>query len=143
MDEGDDFRSQTDSSDGHPSIQCAACASALRSPGRDNVAFLLLDQFTIPLVGCDDHLEEFSSLCGLAARRSVKLLDHRPAGGVHCPGCRHGPHATQQPVVPVGSGALAVLACSTHCSEILDRFRTGLQIRQHLNASLDGSSADP
>ena len=41
-------------------IQCSMCKAALESPGRETVSFLLLDQFTIPLVGCPEHLQQFS-----------------------------------------------------------------------------------
>ncbi len=143
MDTADTPQSPTDSPDRHRSIQCAACESALHSPGRETISFLLLDQLTIPLVGCDDHLEQFSSLCGLATDNSPELLGHRPAGGLHCPGCRHAPYDTHQPVVPIGSGGLAVLACPTHQSDIVGRFRAGLRIRDQLTASLDASSTDP
>ena len=33
-------------------IRCGMCETALRSPSRDTLSFLLLNQFTIPLVGC-------------------------------------------------------------------------------------------
>ena len=142
MDDGDPLQSVPDSPDGSQFIQCTACESALQSPGRKSVSFLLLDQLTIPLVGCDNHLEEFCSLCGLATEGRAELLNHRPAGGVNCPSCRHAPHKPQQPVIPVGNGGLAVLACSTHQSDILSRFSTGLQVREHLTSSLDGASTD-
>ncbi|CDK38434.1 hypothetical protein [Halorubrum sp. AJ67] len=142
MDDGTSLQSAADSADGNQFVQCAACESALRSPGRGNLSFLLLDQLTIPLVGCDDHLEEFRSLCGLATESRAELLDHHPAGGVNCPSCRHAPHQPQR-VIPVGNGGLAVLACETHQSDILSRFSTGLQVRQHLTSSLDGTSTDP
>ena len=142
MDDGDPLKSVPDSPHGNQFIQCAACESALQSPGRESVSFLLLDQLTIPLVGCESHLEEFCSLCGLATEGRAELLNHRPAGGVNCPSCRHAPHKPQQPVIPVGNGGLAVLACSTHQSDILSRFSTGLQVREHLTSSLDGASTD-
>lgn len=137
MDEDDSHQSTVDPSPGPQSIQCAACESALQSPGRKTVSFLLLDQLRIPLVGCDNHLEEFCSLCGLATEGRAEIINHRPAGGVHCPSCRHAPQKPQQPVIPVGNGGLAILACSTHQSDILARFRTGLEVRYHLNSSLD------
>ena len=142
MDDRDPPQSVPEFPDRSQFIQCAACESALQSPGRESVSFLLLDQLTIPLVGCDNHLEEFYSLCGLATEGRAELLNHRPAGGINCPSCRHAPHKPQQPVIPVGNGGLAVLACSTHQSDIFSRFRTGLQIRQHLTSSLDGASTD-
>jgi len=54
-----------DPADSPSSIRCTACDAALRSPGRDTVSFLLVDQLTIPLVGCPDHLTQFSTVCGL------------------------------------------------------------------------------
>jgi hypothetical protein len=143
MKKRDPPQSPADSPYRNQSIQCGACESALRSPGRESVSFLLLDQLTIPLVGCDNHLEEFYSLCSLATEGRAELINHRPAGGVHCPSCRHAPRKPQQPVVPVGSGGLAILACSTHQSDILARFRTGLQVRHHLTSSLDAFPTDP
>jgi len=46
-----------------PPVPCDACRSALASVSRDSVAFLLLDQFTLPVVGCRDHLERFRAIC--------------------------------------------------------------------------------
>lgn len=143
MDTVDTLHSPEASPNGRQSIRCTACESALHSPGRESISFLLLDQLTIPVVGCDDHLEQFSALCGLTTDSSPELLNHRPAGGVTCPGCRHAPYKTQQPIIPIGSGGLAPLVCSTHQSDITDRLRTGLRIRNQLNASLDAFSADP
>jgi len=143
MDKRNTLQSPADSPNRDQSIQCTACESALQSPGRESISFLLLDQFTIPLVGCDNHLEEFCSLCGLATEDRAELLNHRPAGGVHCPSCRHAPHKPQQPIIPVGRGGLAILACSTHQSDVLARFRTGLQVRHHLNSTLDAFSTNP
>lgn len=143
MDTEDPLQSPTESHDGHHPIQCRACESALESPGRESVSFLLLDQLTIPLVGCDEHLQQFTSLCDLTTEQDADLLTHRPAGGVHCPGCRHAGQSIQQPVIPVEDGGLVVLACSTHQSAILDRFQTGLQIRHQLNSSLDTFSTRP
>jgi len=137
MDTVDTPQLPTDSPDGSRQIQCTACESALRSPGRETVSFLLLDRFTIPLVGCDDHLEQFGALCGLATEDSAELLDHRPAGGLPCPGCRHAPYKTEQPIVPIGGGGLALLACPTHQSDIIARFRAGQNIRNRLTSSID------
>lgn len=137
MDTVDTSHSAAEPADSHQSIQCSACESALRSPGRESISFLLLDQLTIPLVGCDDHLDRFTALCDLTTDQSATLLDHRPAGGVPCPGCRNAPHKPQHPVIPVGDGGVAVLACPTHESAIIDRFRTAHRIRQDLDASLD------
>lgn len=142
MGNGDSPQSVLDSPYRDQLVQCAACESALQSPGRESVSFLLLDQLTIPLVGYDNHLEEFCSLCGLATEGRAELLDHRPAGGVNCPSCRHAPHKPQQPIIPVGNGRLAVLACATHQPDLFSRFCRGLQLRQHLTAPLDGDSID-
>lgn len=141
MDTADTLQSPGDSPDDR--IRCADCESALRSPGRETVSFLLLDRFTIPLVGCEDHLEQFSVVCGLATEDSAELLGHHPAGGLTCPGCRNAAYDTQRPVVPVGNGGLGLLACSTHQSAIVGKFRAGLQIRQRLDASLDAFSPAP
>jgi hypothetical protein len=138
MDTVETPQSSTESPHGLQSIRCSACEAALNSPNREGLSFLLLDQFTIPLVGCEDHLEQFSTLCGLATDDTPDLLHHHPAGGLQCPGCRHAPHETEQRVVPVGNGGLAILACAAHESDILTQFRTGLEIQQQLTASLDG-----
>jgi len=142
MDNGTALRSVLDSPDRNQFSQCTACESALQSPGRETISFLLLDHLTIPLVGCGAHLEEFRSLCGLATDGRAELLEHRPAGGINCPSCRYAPHKPHQPIIPVGNGGLAVLACTTHQSDIVSQFRTGVQIRQHLTSSLDGASTD-
>jgi hypothetical protein len=141
MDTGDTFQPSADPSGDH-GIRCVDCAAALRSPGRETVSFLLLDQLTVPLVGCEDHLEEFSAVCELATEDSARLLDHRPAGGLPCPGCRNAAYDTQQAVVPVGNGGLGLLVCSNHRSDVLSKFRAGLQVRQQLDASLDGTLPD-
>lgn len=143
MDTADTFHSPDASPDGPQSIRCAACESALDSPGRESVSFLLLDHLTVPLVGCDDHLEQFSALCGLATESSPELLDHRPAGGITCPGCRHAAYDTHQPIVPVDGGGLALLACDTHQSAVIDRFRTGLRVQRQLTSSIEAFSTDP
>jgi hypothetical protein len=109
----------------------------LRAPDRNALSFLLLDHLTVPLVGCDDHLERFASVCGLTSTDPVDLLAHRPAGGICCPGCRLAHTAPDHPLIPVGDGAVAVLACSDHESATVDRFRTGFATRQQLTATLD------
>ncbi|WP_302080537.1 hypothetical protein [Salinibaculum rarum] len=126
-----------DDSSGHPPVPCSACQSALRSPERDAVSFLLLDQFTIPLVGCEEHLEQFRSVCALTTEDEAELLDHHPAGGINCPGCRLAPHNPEQPVMPISDGAVAILACPQHQSDIITRFHSGLQTRQQLTKSLE------
>jgi hypothetical protein len=118
-------------------IRCDACASALRSPGREAISFLLLDHLTIPLVGCADHLEQFRSVCGFTTEGTADLLAHRPAGGVSCPGCRLAPHDHRHPTVPVEDGVVVALACPTHRSEVVERFRTGLRTRRQLTSSID------
>jgi len=120
-----------------PSIRCTACNSALQSPGRDTVSFLLIDHLKIPIVGCGDHLEQFSSVCGLTTEADPELLGHLPAGGVPCIGCRQERYTPEQSLLRIDGGALAVLACPTHQSAIIDRYRTGLQTQQHLTSSLD------
>jgi hypothetical protein len=137
MHTGDPPESPAESHADVQSIQCQACESALQSPGRDSMSVLLVDQLRIPLVGCDEHLQQFSSLCGLSTDQTAELLTHRPAGGVPCPSCRHAARSIQQLVVPVEDGGLAVLACPNHQSEIIERFRTGLEIRHQLNSSLN------
>jgi hypothetical protein len=119
-----------------PAIQCAACRAALEAPGRDTTSFLLLEQLAIPLVGCATHKREFSDVCELTTDRAAELLDHRPAGGLRCPGCRHSTRRSQQPVVPVGTGGVAVVSCSRHLDDIVGRFRTGLRTRHRLTTSL-------
>lgn len=119
---------------GHPQIQCAACASALES---NAPSFLLLDQLTVPLIGCDDHLARFTDICGYTTEGSPELLDHRPAGGVPCPSCHLAPYNPHHPVIPVQDGAVAVLACLDHQSAIVDRFHTGLATQQRLTTSIE------
>ncbi|SMP34250.1 hypothetical protein SAMN06265347_12516 [Halobellus salinus] len=121
---------------GTQEIRCSACRAALESPGRATVSFLLVDQLTIPVVGCADHKEQFSEVCGLTTEDTARVLDHRPAGGVQCPGCRHSTHRSQHPVVPVTDGAVAVLGCGAHVDDLVERFRTGLWTRHRLTTSL-------
>lgn len=125
--------------DERPTPGCRRCLSALRSPGRGSVAFLLLDTLTVPLVGCNEHLERFRSVCGHTTAARAELIDHRPAGGITCPGCRLAAHNPRQAVVPVEDGAVAVLACSEHGSKTVRRFGTGLRTRRTLDASLPTS----
>lgn len=119
-----------------PSIRCEPCDAALQSPSRETVSFLLLDQFTVPLVGCADHLDQFSTICGLTTEDHATILNHRPAGGLQCPSCRHAGNQPQHPILPIGTGAVAVLACPTHQDDIISRFRAGLQTHHHLTTSL-------
>ena len=121
----------------HAPVQCDACESALHSPGGQSMAFLLLDQLTVPLIGCDEHREQFSSICGLTTESTVELLNHRPAGGINCPSCHLAPHNPGHSVIPVQDGRIGVLACPQHLSEVVDRFHAGLETRYHLTAPLD------
>lgn len=132
--------SESGADEGHPPVQCDACRSAFESDSRRTISFLLLDQLTIPVVSCEDHLEQFASVCGLTTEDTAETLDHRPAGGVRCPGCQHAPHSAAQPVIPVRDGAALVVACPEHQSKILQRFQTGLQTRHHLSSSVEGTT---
>ena len=126
----DDFR-------GHPPIPCDAYESALHSQNGHSISFLLVDQLTLPLVGCEDHLEQSTAICGLTTEDTAELLSHRPAGGINCPSCRLAPYNLQQPLIPVEHGVVAVLACPDHQAEIVERFRTGIETQQTLTASTD------
>jgi len=139
MSDVDDDERLANPAPGTQQIRCAACRAALESPGRDTISFLLVDQLTIPIVGCADHKAEFSEVCQLTSDDTARVLDHRPAGGVQCPGCRHSTHRSQQPVVPVTDGAVAVLGCGTHVGDIVERFRTGLRTRHRLTTSLSSN----
>lgn len=122
---------------GSPPIQCDACESALHSTTSRTVSFLLLDQLTVPLVGCDDHLERFASVCGFTTDQTGSLLDHRPAGGISCPSCQLALTNPEQPVIPVQDGAVALLACPEHQTELIGRFHTGLDAEEQFMMSLD------
>ncbi|ERG89703.1 MAG: hypothetical protein J07HX5_01875 [halophilic archaeon J07HX5] len=115
-------------------LGCDACQAALATPGRDSISFLLTDHLTLPIVGCDEHLETFRAACALATTATAETLAHQPAGGVRCPACRLA-HSTAQPVVPVTNGAVAVLGCPDHTTALIDRFHTGLEARRQLTAS--------
>lgn len=128
--------SQSDGADDRPDVRCEACQSALEPESEQTVSFLLLDQLTIPVLSCDDHLREFTSICGLTTEGSADLLDHRPAGGICCPGCRNSRYDPSHPLIPVQEGAVVVTACPTHQSAIVERFRTGLETREQLTATL-------
>ncbi len=136
MRDADDADRVADAGDGEHRIQCAACRAALDAPGRDTVSFLLLEQLAIPLVGCATHKQEFSDVCELTTDQAAELLEHRPAGGLRCPSCRHSTHQAQQPVIPVGTGGVAVVSCSRHLDDIVERFQTGLRTRHQLTTSL-------
>ncbi|MFC7165294.1 hypothetical protein [Halospeciosus flavus] len=100
-----------------------------------------MDQLTVPLLSCDDHLEQFIEICELTSSNTADLLQHRPAGGIRCPGCRLAPQNPSQPMIPVQDGAIAVLACPEHQTELVSRFETGLQTRQDLTTDLGTSSS--
>jgi DNA-directed RNA polymerase subunit RPC12/RpoP len=136
MRETEDDGSMAESAAEQRGVRCQACESALETPGRDTISFLLLDQLTVPLVGCADHKRRFGEVCGLTSEHAATLIQHRPAGGVRCPGCRHSTHRPQRPVVPVEGGAVAVLSCPRHADAIVGRFRAGLRTQQRLTASL-------
>ncbi len=121
----------------HPPILCDACESALHSSGDGTISFLLLDQLTLPLIGCDSHLGQFTTICGFTTEDSAELLSHRPAGGISCPSCHLAPYNLNHPLIPVQNGAVAVLACPEHQVDTIERFQTGLELQQKLTTSLD------
>ena len=123
--------------DGHPPIQCDACLSALHEPDRATMAYLLIDQLTVPITGCENHRQQFRSICEFSTDRDVDLLEHHPAGGITCPSCQRAPHRPHHPVIPLGNGVITVIACPSHETVVLERFQTGLQTQQQLTASLD------
>jgi hypothetical protein len=98
-----------------------------------------LDQLTIPLVGCEEHLGHFTSICGLTSEDTADLLDHPPAGGIRCPNCRLTPQTPHPTVIPVQTGAVAVLACPEHQVEMGTRFQTGLDTQHTLTTGLNTS----
>ncbi|WP_254823004.1 hypothetical protein [Haloglomus halophilum] len=122
---------------GSPPIQCDACEAALQSATSQTVSFLLLDQLTVPVVGCEAHLERFATACGFTTDGTASLIEHRPAGGISCPSCQLTLTNPQQPLIPVQDGAVAPLACAEHQTELIGRFHTGLDTAQQLTASLD------
>ncbi|MFC6765843.1 hypothetical protein [Natrinema soli] len=136
MPAADRQRPRSDFTDGQPTIRCDECRSALRSDRQQAVSFLLLDNLTIPVLSCDDHLERFTSICGLTTEASADLLDHRPAGGIICPSCRLAPYSSTRPAIPIQDGVIVPIACPEHHSEIVQRFQTGLQTHRQLSASL-------
>jgi len=119
-----------------PTPQCDDCEAALESGGRQAVSFLLVETLTVPLVGCDAHLEQFRAICEFTSDEPVKLLSHVPAGGIQCPSCRHSHHSPGIPVVFIEGGAVGIPACSTHAEAVLDRFQSGLETRRQLGIDL-------
>lgn len=125
-----------DAPDGLPPIHCEACQAAVDPESTKDVSFLLLDNLTVPVLSCDDHLAQFADICELTTDDSADLLDHRPAGGVQCPACRNARYSATQPMMPVGDGILALLACPQHQAAITGRYQSGLETHQQLNQGL-------
>jgi len=121
----------------HLPVDCDACQTALRSPNRQTVSFLLVDQYTVPVVGCEDHLEQFATICGLTTPDTAQLLSHLPAGGIQCPSCRLARHSSQQVLIPVGDGAAGILACEDHMTTMATRFKTGLETKRKLLTDIE------
>lgn len=134
MDQTDLSTPHSDDADEHIPGSCQACAAAMQSPSARELSFLLLDHLTVPLVGCADHVGAFASVCGYTTADTATVIEHRPAGGVSCPSCRLVPYSPDQLVVPVESGAVGVLACPEHRTELVERFQTGLETRRQLTA---------
>lgn len=132
--------SQSEIIDDQPAIDCDACQSTLDPDSQQAVSFLLLDHLRIPILSCDDHLEQFTSICGLTSDDTATLLHHHPAGGISCPGCRFASYSAAQSLVPVQDGAIVPIACPKHQSKIIQRFQTGLQTHQQLTSSLGTST---
>jgi len=120
-----------------PPIHCDDCAAALESQGWETVSYLLFDHLTVPIIGCDGHLDQFAEQCGYTTEDTPRIIPHRPAGGIVCPGCRLAPHNPPHPVLPVGDGVVIVPACPRHQSAIVDRFYTGGDLQHQLTSSLD------
>lgn len=129
---GDDRPPAESASPAEPPVPCVACRDAISSPSRATVSFLLLDQFTVPVVGCESHLERFRAVCGLTSEGTAQLLSHVPAGGVPCPGCRLSSHGTGRSLLPVGEGAAVVLGCPDHQTAIAGRYQAGREAEQQL-----------
>lgn len=134
-------RSELDSFDGQSTISCEACQSVVHDGGNQAASFLLLDNLSVPLLSCDDHLEQFTSICGITSEETANLLNHRPAGGIRCPSCRLAPFTVAQPMLPIGDGVVGILACPEHGAEMVQRFQTGLHTEQQLTATLNTTSS--
>lgn len=115
--------------------QCQDCREALESGGRQAISFLLVDTLTIPVVGCDDHLEEFRAICELTTEDTAELLGHLPAGGIQCPACRTHEQGGGMPLIFVEAGAVGILACERHATALIECYQSGLQARQQLGAN--------
>lgn len=122
--------------DDYSAIQCDECQSVIESENSRRMSFLILDQLTVPLLGCEDHLRQFTTICGYTSEQSADLLQHRPAGGIQCPSCRNGLQTAAQPLIPIQDGVVLPLACPEHQSKVMQRFFTGLQTQQQLTATL-------
>ncbi len=117
-------------------IECRECEEALRSGGPTYQSVMLLDQLRIPLVGCQTHRNRFASVCGLTTTGEHELLEHPPAGGLGCPSCNLAVMHPAHPVVPVAGGAVGILGCQDHQTDVIDRYQSGLTMAEHLSASL-------
>lgn len=134
---------QTSESNHHPlvpGVNCEACHSVLQSPSRQTVSYLLLDQFTVPLLGCEDHLEQFRAMCGLTSEGAARLLSHHPAGGISCPSCRLATGGNGHVFIPVNGGGTVILGCRSHQATIAERFETGRRTHQQLSSSIGSAS---
>jgi len=114
---------------------CPDCRAALESGGRQAISFLLVETLTVPVVGCDAHLEEFRAICELTTEDSAELLGHLPAGGIQCPACRNHEQGGGMPLIFVEAGAVGVLACERHATAVIECYQSGLQARQQLGAN--------
>jgi len=114
--------------------QCPDCREALESGGRQAISFLLVDTLTVPVVGCDGHLEQFRATCELTTEDTAELLGHLPAGGIQCPACRNHEQGGGMPLIFVEAGAVGILACERHATAVIECYQSGLQARQQLGA---------
>ncbi|ERG98230.1 MAG: hypothetical protein J07HQX50_02265 [Haloquadratum sp. J07HQX50] len=120
-------------------IGCDECREALESAQRESISFFIIDNLTIPMISCDTHGDQFSSICGLTTSDSAERLEYYPAGGISCPGCQLAPYEPGHPVIQIGDGMVAIPACPRHQSEIISRYQAGLETQQKLTSSIDGS----